>query len=311
MNKKIRIYFTSDLHGHFFPASYADTAERDMGLFKCANRFEKDGNTLIIDGGDILQGSAFVNYCHGQCGSSRPVAEIMNGCKYDFVTLGNHDFNYGAAYLDSYLNALNACCVCQNYRTQAGEAPYPFQIRTLQNGLRLGISGIVTDHVMVWERPGNMQNVRIDDPFAAAKAALAQMRGQCDLTLCIYHGGFERSLETGAVLTASTENIAWRICEELDYDILLTGHQHIAPPVAQNPIIVIAVENLNRPIHQAGRVAELIEPQVNQVGISPRDPDKLFRLRPIQLYPVVEVAALHELLPLQNHRQPRNRQSHG
>ena len=32
----------------------------------------------------------------------------MNCCGYDYVTLGNHDFNYGMAYLDSYLDALEA-----------------------------------------------------------------------------------------------------------------------------------------------------------------------------------------------------------
>lgn len=40
----------------------------------------------------------------------------MNRCGYDYVTLGNHDFNYGMDYLDSYLNALHARCVCENVR---------------------------------------------------------------------------------------------------------------------------------------------------------------------------------------------------
>jgi len=35
-----------------------------LGLFKCASRFRKDGNTLVIDGGDILQGSPLGAFCH-------------------------------------------------------------------------------------------------------------------------------------------------------------------------------------------------------------------------------------------------------
>ena len=47
------------------------------------------------------------------------------------------------------------------------------------------------------------------------------------MTLCIYHGGFERDLATGRVLSATHENVAYRLCQELDFDLLLTGHQHM------------------------------------------------------------------------------------
>lgn len=45
--------------------------------------------------------------------------------------------------------------------------------------------------------------------------------------VCIYHGGFEEDLHTGAVLSGSGENLACRIARELDFDLLLTGHQHM------------------------------------------------------------------------------------
>ena len=77
----------------------------------------------------------------------------MNRCGYDYVTLGNHDFNYGMAYLDSYLDALHARCVCQNVRRADGSTRFPARVHTLENGLRVGIVGIVTDYVNIWERP--------------------------------------------------------------------------------------------------------------------------------------------------------------
>ncbi len=46
--------------------------------------------------------------------------------------------------------------------------------------------------------------------------------------MCIYHGGFEKELETGRVLSDSGENLACKIARELDFDLLLTGHQHMA-----------------------------------------------------------------------------------
>ena len=53
------------------------------------------------------------------------------------------------------------------------------------------------------------------------------MRPICDICVCIYHGGFEEDLHTGAVLSGSGENLACRIARELDFDLLLTGHQHM------------------------------------------------------------------------------------
>ncbi len=226
--KKLTIYYTTDLHGHFYPTTYGDRAERALGLFRCAPRFEKDGDTLIIDGGDTLQGSPFAAYCMKKLHSAQPVAEIMNRCGYDVVTLGNHDFNYGLAYLQDYLAHGGFDCVCENIRDEEGDAIYPYIIKTMQNGLRIGIAGIVTDHVNIWEKPENLAGVRISEPFEAARSALERMRDKADLTVCIYHGGFERDLHTGRLLSQSGENIAYRLCQELDYDILLTGHQHLS-----------------------------------------------------------------------------------
>ena len=229
--KKLTVYFTSDLHGYVYPTDYRSRDERDIGLFKCASRFEKDGNTLVIDGGDLLQGSPLGAFCHDTIGDGRAFAGIMNRCGYDYVTLGNHDFNFGTDYLGSYLGNLNARCVCENVSAKNGCAPlYPARVHTLENGLRVGIVGIVTDYVNIWERPEHIASIRISDPIPAAAAALEKLKSISDVTLCVYHGGFERDLATGRVLSATHENVAYRICQELDFDILLTGHQHMSVP---------------------------------------------------------------------------------
>ncbi len=226
--KRLKIYFTSDVHGYFYPTSYGDTLEKNMGLFQCAAEFCKDEDTLILDGGDILQGSAFDCYCRQTLQSSRVIAEIMNDCGYDYYTLGNHDFNYGAEYQAEYRNAHHGRCVCQNVTDTDGNVLYPYEIKRMPGGLRVGIVGIVTDYINVWEKAENLVGVRITEPVEAARDALHKMRGQVDLTVCIYHGGFEREVATGRVLSETTENAAYRICEELDFDILLTGHQHMS-----------------------------------------------------------------------------------
>src|SRR5699024_8592702 len=113
MKQVLRIIFTSDVHGYFFPTDYNDRNEKPMGVFHIASKFNKDENTLIIDGGDTIQGSTFTYYCKLK-DKHEIISKIMNEVGYDIITIGNHDFNYGYSYFERYLNSLDADCVCQN-----------------------------------------------------------------------------------------------------------------------------------------------------------------------------------------------------
>jgi len=222
--QNLQLYFTSDMHGYLLPVDYARGGKQNTGLLSCAKSFKKDGNTLIIDAGDTLQGSPFAAYLTGQPEGAAPIATALNKAGYDYITLGNHDFNYGISYLQGYLNALDATCISANV---TGDLPLaPYTIHTLENGLKIGIVGIVTSRVNIWEPPANLVGVTISEPFAAAKEALAKLKGHTDINICIYHGGFECDLTTDAPLDMSSENIGSKICRELDFDLLLTGHQH-------------------------------------------------------------------------------------
>ena len=220
---KLTIYFTSDTHGYLYPNNFASKQPRPMGLLPMS--FEKDENTLVIDGGDTIQGSPLTYFCklHGR---ELPIAEAMNARGYDYVTLGNHDFNNGYDYLKRHLDALNATCLCANVTDLRGELPISSAVvHVLGNGLRVGLVGIVTNWVNRWEKPENLTELQVGDPFEAARKAIAGL--DADVIVGIYHGGVERDLSTGRLLSKTDENIACRLCEELDIDLLLTGHQHI------------------------------------------------------------------------------------
>ena len=228
MKNLLTIFFTSDTHGYLYPTSFAQREEQPMGLMRM--RFPKDGNTLVIDGGDSIQGSPLTYYCRTQ-GEAIPVAQVMNRLGCDYVTLGNHDFNNGYDDLKAYLDALDARCLCANVRDDLGGMPVtPCAVHTLANGLRVGLVGIVTDWVNLWEKPEHLTHLHVTDPVPAARDAIASIEGQYDVLVGIYHGGIERDLASGRLLSGTTENIACRICEELPFDLLLTGHQHIALP---------------------------------------------------------------------------------
>ena len=226
MDRSFTIYYTSDIHGYFSPVDYAAAAHAATGLANCAANFIRDGNSLIIDGGDTLQGSPFTFWLQQNPSEESIPARLMNLAGYQFVTLGNHDFNYGREVLECYLNSLDARCLCAN----VSGLPHveSTAVVTLENGFRVGLTGITTGYIPHWEKPENLTGIAVTDPVEAARAALQFLRGEkVDVTVCIYHGGFEADLNSGRLLSDTEENQAWKICQELDFDILLTGHQHM------------------------------------------------------------------------------------
>ncbi len=223
MGRKVTIYYTSDTHGNLFPAENGGGS-----MLQCFGAYKKDGNTLILDGGDTIQGSPLLKYLRETGEFAKVIPWAFNQAGYDYFTLGNHDFNFGYEKLEEFLTAMEAECLTANLIDGLGRLPVkPWTLRVLENGLRVGICGVVTDCVNLWEAKENLEHLQVTDAFTAAKKALEEMKGQCDVTVCVYHGGYECDLETGNRLCKGKENVACEMLEKLDFDLLLTAHQHM------------------------------------------------------------------------------------
>ena len=127
MEKTFQIYYTSDTHGHVFPVNYASNSPENAGLLNLAAQVEKDGNTLVLDGGDSLQGTPLTQYYleHREEWPIHPVAAAFNAMGLDYFTLGNHDFNFGYEALRDYLEAMDGVCLCTNVEDLGGRAAHP------------------------------------------------------------------------------------------------------------------------------------------------------------------------------------------
>lgn len=225
--KRLRIYFTSDCHGHFFPMDYSTGKPKVGGLLNLMTQFDKDDDTLIIDGGDILQGSAFTQLLSEKFHTAEPIARVMNMAGYDYVTLGNHDFMYGYEFQKTYLKNLNAKCICCNITDTTGCQPiFSTVIHTMKSGLRIGLVGMCTDWVKRWESSENMMNFQVEKVLDSLPKVVETLREQVSLLIGIYHGGFENDVQTHRPLSDTGENVGYAICKAYDFDLLLTGHQH-------------------------------------------------------------------------------------
>lgn len=221
----LKIIHTSDLHGYFFPTDYLDREEKNTGYLSLLNKIEKDDHTILTDGGDILQGSSFAYYVKENL-SSEIIADIMQNV--DYYTLGNHDFNYGYDYLKTYVENMKGKLVCANVIDKTGRIKFkPYAIKEI-HGYKIGLAGMVTDWVNLWERKENLVNFEVTDAFDGAKRALDGLKKEnTDFNILIYHGGYEIDLESGKKLSETTENIGGRLAKELDFNLILAGHQHM------------------------------------------------------------------------------------
>ena len=65
----------------------------------------------LVSNGDFVQGGSLGAASHG-----RNIINIMNEVGYDYVTLGNHEFDYGIPRQMELMEELNAECICCNFK---------------------------------------------------------------------------------------------------------------------------------------------------------------------------------------------------
>jgi 2',3'-cyclic-nucleotide 2'-phosphodiesterase/3'-nucleotidase/5'-nucleotidase len=94
--RRLRVIATNDLHGRLLPERYAWTGGREVGgaatlaTYFALEREGFDGPTLVLDGGDLMQGTPLSNLTEG-----RAAIDYFNLAGYRGAAVGNHEFDWG------------------------------------------------------------------------------------------------------------------------------------------------------------------------------------------------------------------------
>lgn len=176
---------------------------------------EESENVLLLDAGDIFQGTPYFNRYGGVL-----EMKLMTELGYDAATMGNHDFDGGMAGFVRARQHADFPFVCSNYdfrntpiegHTQASWIVQKGKIKVGLFGLGVKLEGLVPS--------SKYGETRYLDPVEIATDRAKELKEKgCDLVICLSHLGYEYR----------DERISDRLLAQRTRDIhlIIGGHTH-------------------------------------------------------------------------------------
>ncbi|MEC1522679.1 metallophosphoesterase [Neobacillus niacini] len=241
----LRILETTDLHAALVNYDYYQTKpNNNIGLVKTASLIHQARseavNSLLFDNGDHLKGNPLGEYLvriRGiQKGNVHPVYRAFNYLKYDAITIGNHEFNYGLKFLTTVLKGLKMPVVNANVYSVKKNKPYfkPYVIlkrsvvdkQGLKHELNIGVIGFMPPQIMKWDK-ANLEGKVIARPIVeSAKEFVPIMKAEgADIIIALAHTGIDSE-----PYHPETENAVYYLSDIPEIDAILAGHSHSVFP---------------------------------------------------------------------------------
>lgn len=242
--RTLTILYTNDQHSRIEPFPDNDPKYAGKGGFaRRAALIEevraKERNILLLDAGDVFQGTPYFNYYHGEV-----EYKLMSRMGYDATTLGNHDFDLGMDNLITQMPHANFSFINCNYDFTST----PLQTKILpyklfkKNGLRIGVLGVGIELEGLVEKR-LYGETKYQDPIACANKIAAHLKHnlKCDYVICLSHLGYayESNKASDKILASSSKNI----------DLIIGGHTHT---FLEEPVSVKNADGLEALITQVG-----------------------------------------------------------
>ena len=208
---KTVILHTNDVHGAI--QDYAKVAALK------ADYEARGADVWLVDAGDFSQGSVYVSLNKGA-----DAITMLNAVGYDFVTLGNHEFDYGAQQLADNLKKANFRILCSDVLDADGDpvANAAVTAEVEGSGLKIGFFGLATPETKTKANPALIKGLTFLSGEALYKCAqedIDWLKGQnVDVIIGLTHLGVDKESQpnTSYDLYKNTTGI----------DFIIDGHSH-------------------------------------------------------------------------------------
>jgi 5'-nucleotidase len=230
--KKITILHTNDTHSHIDPIVGGRNDGRGGVARRAAlidNVRASNPNTLLLDAGDIFQGTPYFNFYGGEL-----EIKLMSMMGYDAATIGNHDFDNGIEGLYKQLPHANFDFIIANYdfkNTIMNGHTQPNKV-IIKDGVRIGLFGLGIE-LEGLVNADLRKETKYLDPIEVAKDQVQILRNekQCDLVICMSHLGYKYRNEDASDIRLAKETSG--------IDLIIGGHTHTfldRPEIVTNAI---------------------------------------------------------------------------
>ena len=243
---QITILHTNDVHSHIDPFGPEDGRNANRGgVARRASLVEsirkENPNTLLLDAGDIFQGTPYFNYYGGEL-----EFKLMSKLKYDAATIGNHDFDNGIDGLYAQLPHAKFDFLSANYdfsNTIMDTHVKPYKV-FVKDGIRIGVFGLGIELDGLVDKNMYKETVYLDPiEIAQDMSRILKEEESCDLVICLSHIGYNYSNRpekvSDLILASKTKDI----------DLIIGGHTHTFLP---KPTVTKNVEGKNMLVNQVG-----------------------------------------------------------
>ncbi|MFD2828454.1 bifunctional metallophosphatase/5'-nucleotidase [Leeuwenhoekiella polynyae] len=243
-SKKITILHTNDVHSHIDPFSPEDASfpnkggvARRLTLIEAIRK--ENPNTLLLDAGDIFQGTPYFNFYGGEL-----EFKLMSMMQYDAATIGNHDFDNGVNGLAAQMPNASFKMLSSNYdftNTAMDGLTKPYEI-FIKDGIKIGVFGIgIQLEGLV--TPALSKETQYLDPTEISQdmTRILKEEQNCDLVICLSHLGYSYKYDkiSDVTLAKKTKNI----------DLIIGGHTHT---FLEKPTIVKNAADVDVIVNQVG-----------------------------------------------------------
>lgn len=233
----VTILHLNDLHGYLEPTEREGSSSG--GMARIATLVEEvrgwnqaHGNaTLLVEAGDILQGTPMSMIYRGE-----PDVLCLNRLGLDWMTVGNHEFDFGQANLQKLRDLAKFPLLSANiYVESTGQRlTTPHVLFTLPDGTRGAALGLTSADTAVETLPANVAGLRFADPMAECGEQLKALAKQASFLVAVTHLGYERDLELA------------RRYPELDVIIGAHSHTEVQPPTQVGKTLVCQAGSYGR-----------------------------------------------------------------
>jgi 5'-nucleotidase len=243
--KQLIILQTSDTHSRIEPIS-PEAADDYAGMGGAVRRSSfikeirsKHPDVLLFDCGDISQGTPYYNLFQGEV-----EIKMMNLMKYDAMTIGNHEFDFGLDNMARLFRMANFPVVCSNYDVtgtvlEGLVKPY---IILERSGVRIGVFGLAP-RMEGLVQADKCEGIVYNNPIEVGQemADFLKLEKNCDVVICLSHLGIRNSYGTADEdLVSKTRNI----------DVILGGHSHT---FMEKPMNYLNADGKNIPVSHTGK----------------------------------------------------------